>query len=93
MMKQNNDTLHSSRIEAFCQTGDRRISLAGTVLEPSAVATDFANYRDVNGVKVAIDSPPSTPFAAPRKIHLDEVEFNVPLDDSKFAMPARQAAK
>jgi hypothetical protein len=68
----------------------RRITLNRSVLGQSAAATDFENYRDVDGVKVAMDSTQSSSADPPRKVHYEEVRFNVPFDDAKFAMPAAQ---
>ena len=67
----------------------RRTTFTRTVLGPIAQTTDFDNYQDVNGVKVATDLTQSTAGNV-SKIHLDQVQFNVPVEDAKFAMPAQQ---
>lgn len=71
----------------------RRTTLARTALGPSIQSTDFENYQDVDGVKWAMDTTVSNAFGPPRKIHFDKVEFNVPVEEGKFAMPAAPAAK
>lgn len=65
----------------------RRVTLTRTVFGQSAQRTDFANYVAVDGLKTAMDLTISTPWDAPRKVHFDQVQFNMPVDDSKFAMP------
>lgn len=67
----------------------RRVTFTRTVLGPIALTTDFDNYQDYNGVKVATDLTQSTASNV-SKIHLDQVQFNVPIEDAKFAMPAQQ---
>ena len=67
----------------------RRTTFTRTVLGPIAVTTDFDNYQDFSGVKVATDLT-QTNSGNVIKIHLDQVQFNVPVEDAKFAMPAQQ---
>ena len=68
----------------------RRTTLARSILGRSAQTTDFDNYRPVDGVKVAIDMTQSSSADPPRKIHFDEVQFNVPLEDARFNVPSPQ---
>ena len=69
----------------------RRTTLARTALGPTIQSTDFDNYQDVDGVKWAMDTTVSNTSGPPRKIHFDKVEFNVPVEEAKFAMPAAAA--
>ena len=69
----------------------RRTTLTRTVLGQFAQTTDFENYRPVNGVNIAMDMIQSSAADPPRKIHFDDVQFNIPLDDAKFAVPTPQA--
>lgn len=71
----------------------RRTTLARTALGPSVQSTDFDNYQEVNGVKWAMDTTVSNSLGAPRKLHFDKVEFNVPVEAGRFAMPAVSARK
>jgi len=65
----------------------RRTTLNRSVLGPIPQTFDFENYREINGVKIAMDTTRSFAGAPAQKMHLDEVRFNEPMDDVKFAMP------
>ncbi len=65
----------------------RRITLTRTSFGQVPEQQDFDDYRDVNGVRVPFSSRISTPISVVSRT-LNEVSFNVPVDDSKFAMPA-----
>jgi len=43
----------------------------------------------VDGVKVATDYTQSTPQNVV-KVHVDEIKFNVPVDNAKFEMPKQE---
>lgn len=64
----------------------RRTTFTRTVLGQIPMEVDFDNYQAVNGVKVAMDMTQSSPNGI-TKVHLDQVQFNVPVEDAKFAMP------
>jgi hypothetical protein len=54
------------------------------------VQIDYADYRDVDGVKTPFRwtlSRPNGRFT----IQLNEVKANVPVDDSKFAKPVSES--
>lgn len=67
----------------------RRVAYTETMVGMIPEATDYEDYREVNGVKI--------PFIR-RSAQLDgfeasvlkytEVKFNVPIDDAKFNLPA-----
>lgn len=68
----------------------RRTTLLRTPLGPIAQQADYSDYRDVDGVKV----PFSVRVARADVIQtrkVTEAKFNVPVDDSTFAVPARPA--
>jgi photosynthetic reaction center cytochrome c subunit len=68
----------------------RRTTLLRTPLGPIAQQADYSDYRDVDGVKI----PFSVRVARADVIQtrkVTEAKFNVPVDDSNFAMPARPA--
>ncbi len=68
----------------------RRDSVQRTLFGPLADSTDYSDYKEVQGVKVAFATKRSTPeIVVTRK--LDAIEFNQPVDDSKFARPVNQA--
>jgi hypothetical protein len=69
----------------------RRTTLDRGVLGQLAQTYDFENYREADGVKVAMDETRSFTGFPTERIHYDEVHFNVPMDDAKFAMPAASA--
>jgi photosynthetic reaction center cytochrome c subunit len=55
------------------------------------VQTDFSDYRDVNGIKIPfqrITARPSRRFT----VKLDQIEQNVPIDDSMFEKPVTATA-
>jgi outer membrane lipoprotein-sorting protein len=64
----------------------------GTESEQETVSGD---YKDVEGVMVPFSSeggPKGSPSSAKQKVTVEKVEFNVPIDDSRFTMPAAGAA-
>jgi photosynthetic reaction center cytochrome c subunit len=69
----------------------RLIRYQDTPLGMNPVQIDYADYRDAGGVKV----PYRWTLARPGgrfTIQVESVEENVPVDDSKFAMPAAKAS-
>jgi photosynthetic reaction center cytochrome c subunit len=69
----------------------RRTTLIRSVLGQSSQTTDFENYRPVNGVRMAMDAVQSSSADPPRRIHFDEVQLNIPIEDAKFAVPTPPA--
>ena len=70
----------------------RRIIYTDTVVGIIPEQVDFEDYRDVDGVKFAFTirvSSVEPGLVATRKF--TEIKLNVPVDDSKFAMPAAPA--
>ncbi|HEX8183280.1 MAG TPA: hypothetical protein VF747_00975, partial [Blastocatellia bacterium] len=59
-----------------------------TMIGPYPEATDYEDYRDVDGVKVpfTIRKNQLQGFEA-STLKLTEVKHNVPVDDAKFNMP------
>ena len=69
----------------------RMVHYADTPLGLNPTQVDFADYREVGGVKTPYRwtiARPSGSFT----IKIDEVKENVPIDDAKFAEPAPQPA-
>jgi photosynthetic reaction center cytochrome c subunit len=69
----------------------RLVRYAETPLGRNPTQIDYADYRDVNGVKVPFRwalSRPGNRFT----IQIEQAQENVPLDDSKFAPPSPPAA-
>jgi hypothetical protein len=66
----------------------RRITMTRTAMGPLPQTEDFENYREVDGVKVSMDQLRSVPGLAAGRWHIEEIRFNEPIDDAKFAMPA-----
>ncbi len=64
----------------------RRTTLRRTSLGPLPSTTDFSDYRDVNGIKVPFKVLVSTPDVI-QTIQVTEMKLNVPVEDSRFAMP------
>jgi photosynthetic reaction center cytochrome c subunit len=64
----------------------RMIRYADTPLGRNPTQVDYADYRDVNGVKTPYQWTISRP-AARFTIKIDEAKFNAPIDDSKFVHP------
>lgn len=65
----------------------RRTTLTRTPLGAFPQTYDFENYREIAGVRIATDQVRSAPGAPVQRLHIDEVRFNQPIDDAKFAMP------
>ncbi len=63
-----------------------KTKIRGTEVEGDTILGD---YKEVNGLMIAFASD-SGPKGSPQrqKIVLDKIEFNVPLDDARFKMPA-----
>jgi hypothetical protein len=68
----------------------RRISYQKTLFGLLPTTDDFSDYRDVQGVKVPF-AVKSTQPSAVADYKADKIEFNVPVDDSKFSRPAAPA--
>jgi photosynthetic reaction center cytochrome c subunit len=65
----------------------RQVRYADTALGEMPTQIDYADYRDVDGVKVAFRwtlARPNGRFT----ISVDSTQQNVPVEDAKFAMPA-----
>jgi hypothetical protein len=70
----------------------RLVRYAETPLGRNPTQIDYADYRDANGVKVPFRwtlARPGNRFT----IQVEQVEQNVPVDDSKFAPPPSAAPK
>jgi outer membrane lipoprotein-sorting protein len=69
----------------------RRRSAQRTLFGPVADITDYSDYKEVQGVKVAFTTKRTTTETQfTRK--LDSIEFNKAVDDSRFARPEPEAA-
>ena len=69
----------------------RLVRYAETPLGRNPTQIDYADYRDANGVKVPFRwtlARPGNRFT----IQVEQVEQNIPVDDSKFAPPQASAA-
>jgi photosynthetic reaction center cytochrome c subunit len=69
----------------------RLVRYAETPLGRNPTQIDYANYREVNGVKVPFRwtlARPGNRFT----IQIEQTQQNVPVDDSKFAPPPPPAA-
>jgi hypothetical protein len=67
----------------------RRLTLTETVLLPIPSQIDFEDYREVDGLKIPFTvrvSEIDTYFSSTRRF--TEIKHNVPVDDTKFQMPA-----
>jgi hypothetical protein len=67
----------------------RRVSMQRTLLGPLVDSTEYSDYKEVQGVRVAFTTKHSTPEAA-ITAKMDTVEFNQSVPDSKFAPPASE---
>jgi len=70
----------------------RLVRFGDTALGWLPTQIDYADYRDVDGTKVAYRwtlARPNGRFT----IQLSETQQNVPVDDAKFLKPAAQEAK
>ncbi len=72
----------------------RRVTILTTMIGLIPDQVDFEDYRDVNGVKFAfIGHSATTEAGNPISTRtFTEVKINVPVDDSKFKMPAAAAS-
>lgn len=66
----------------------RRVSFTDTMIGPYPEATDYEDYREVDGVKepFTIRKNQLEGFEA-STLKLTEIKHNVPVDDAKFNMP------
>jgi zinc protease len=64
----------------------RRTVLRRTSLGPLPTTMDFADYRDVSGVKMPFKVTVSTPDVV-QNLQVTEMKANIPVEDSRFAMP------
>lgn len=55
--------------------------------QKATVVSDLSDYRDVGGVKVPFSVKQSVNGTALTQLTVDNVEFNVPMDDAMFSMP------
>jgi hypothetical protein len=69
----------------------RRVAVTPTLYGPLAQTTDYDDYQEVNGVKVAT----AVKRYQGQNVYSGKVEvsFNAPVDDSKFAAPAPAPAQ
>jgi photosynthetic reaction center cytochrome c subunit len=67
----------------------RVVQYLETALGRNPVEFDYSDYRVVNGIKVPFHWTVARPLGR-FSIQIDEVQQNVPIDDSKFAKPASQ---
>jgi hypothetical protein len=69
----------------------RLVRYVETPLGRNPTQIDYADYRDVDGIKVPFRWTLARPGAR-FTIQVDQCQQNVPIDDSKFAMPPAPAA-
>jgi photosynthetic reaction center cytochrome c subunit len=69
----------------------RSIRYADTALGRNPTQVDYAEYREQNGIRVPFRWTLARPLGR-FTIQLDQVQQNVPIDDSKFAKPAAPPA-
>jgi photosynthetic reaction center cytochrome c subunit len=69
----------------------RIIRYTKTPLGEDPTQIDYADYRQQDGVKVPLRLTISRPNST-LVIHIEHVEFNVPIDDARFAQPAAAPA-
>lgn len=69
----------------------RRTTFQRTLFGFLPDTSDFSDYRDVQGVKIPFTIQRLRPGQA-STVKFESVQFNVPLDDSKFARPAGSPA-
>jgi hypothetical protein len=65
----------------------RRTTLRRTALGPLPATTDFADYHDVNGLKMPFKVTVTTTDSV-QNLQVTEMKVNAPVEDSRFAMPA-----
>lgn len=68
----------------------RRVSAQRTLFGPLTDSTDYSDYKEVQGVRVAFTTKRSTPETVITGT-VGTLEFNKPVDDSKFAPPVSGA--
>lgn len=66
----------------------RRTTMIDTVLGPIPDETDFEDYREVGGEKVPFTLQRVGPNFREKQTY-EEIVQNLPVDDSRFAMPAK----
>jgi len=64
----------------------RRTTLRKTALGPLPTTVDFADYRDINGVKMPFKVTVATPDGL-QTVNVTEMKANLPIEDSRFEMP------
>jgi Photosynthetic reaction centre cytochrome C subunit len=70
----------------------RYMFFAPSPLGNNPIQADFSDYRDAgNGLKVPFTIRTAT-LSSALTLHLSKIQYNVPVDDSKFAKPASVAA-
>jgi hypothetical protein len=70
----------------------RLVRYVETPLGRNPTQIDYADYRDVDNIKVPFRWTIARPGGR-FTIQVDQIQQNVPIDDAKFAMPAQPAAK
>jgi len=68
----------------------RLVRYVETPLGRNPTQIDYADYRDVDGIKVPFRWTLARPGAR-FTIQVDQIQQNVPIDDTKFAMPPMPA--
>ena len=79
------------RLYFDAQTGllVRSVTNMNSVLGPFPETTDFDDYRDVSGVKVAATVHLLSP-EGDKTYKFDQMEANTPVEDTQFQQPAPQ---
>jgi len=70
----------------------RQLRFVETPLGRNPTRIDYADYRDADGVKIPYQWTVARPGGR-FTIQIDQVQSNVPIDDSKFAQPPKPAAE
>jgi hypothetical protein len=58
----------------------------------AVVATEFSNYKDVDGIKVPFTVRQTFNGQLQGEVVYDRIQFNLPLGDELFRMPAQSTA-
>jgi hypothetical protein len=65
----------------------RQVRFADTAVGPSPTQVDYADYRDVNGIKIPFRTTISW-LDGRTVVELADVQANAPVDSARFAKPA-----
>ncbi len=88
-------TKKSGQIQHYFLDADSGIDLrVQTTLEQGGqqmnITSDLSNYQEVSGVMVPFSMKQSMNGMPLMQMTIEKVEFNVPMDDSIFKMPAKK---